>query len=957
MDYLEWNNAIASHFFNEANSGKDVYLYATRSDIISWGRETQQFQESTDDEIWADFVQAINRVKFEWGQGLDINRIEIERNNPSIIARVIGVYDYGNLNFFIGQSEYPLYLSFLVVLVLPLAEIDDDNQFPTRGGAYYERANGKLSEYGFTIIDNELCSNTFRKICLNEDDGKDIWQALENWSRQRNLGTFSKPNLQGQNTNRWLRTVFTQALISESEVNRFKLLFSALDLPVGLNLSDEEIANLLRNGETKQIVFRGRENRYQSAINNANLINLFRQKYEKWDGKTRIETTDRNTGIRTIGDEGTRYNIYLTLRFNNNNTIQLRHRIWYKNPTESPETLYFENLRETYLNSNGWSDAEFEVANITQQKRYTDSENNIDAIFRPSEIYLFQQLIQNVWVSRAKYEKGCKYYILVRDNHHAVEWLDANAESLTDYQLPASFLLFRIENAQNSCEGCSLLTLPVFNANNIKITDSNNIIISKDRVQTVFSNLFPVEFKISDITVNHTVSAEFDAPDREQSALEYDEYRDVWMLNDRLYQYEEFKIKIYLNGEQVFESPQKYVYTEPTLNNLQESLRDEFGNYVEQENQAITRGLELIVTDVSALDSTLNAQQQQITKGQYSPEQDALLYAISSIGIMDKKQFREIVGLIIKNQYANNQEVEKDRFDLLNEYERLGFVNYDYYNNESKVTVNKPTLIRLPVRYERIVNQITEIKPRDSYFRAVFVGARTPEFVNELELYCNNNNVLVEYRQSDDNRLLPQQIVLYARKLGDLKKVAQCMQGKFQKNKVFAEILFKKILSITDYTERIIQDENRIYDYPQDAVLYKNFKCLDYGGNLSNKTTFNNQLDLVTYSPGTYKEQTVLWYRGNQYPVDKYWGYFVVMSLMNVVNRHIIVDEINCIIKIPVQLRFPRIYARVFSLMSAMRPNTECIDGVRYKCYYLPLIAPYNREIDIARIKNKLRIN
>jgi hypothetical protein len=27
MNYLEWNNLIAQHFFNPENAGKDVYLY------------------------------------------------------------------------------------------------------------------------------------------------------------------------------------------------------------------------------------------------------------------------------------------------------------------------------------------------------------------------------------------------------------------------------------------------------------------------------------------------------------------------------------------------------------------------------------------------------------------------------------------------------------------------------------------------------------------------------------------------------------------------------------------------------------------------------------------------------------------------------------------------------------------------------------------------------------------
>jgi hypothetical protein len=984
MNYLEWNNAIAKHLFNEANAGKDVYLYATKRDIIRLGRETNRFEQATDDtSIWQDFVKAINNVSFTLRDGTPVNRL----NYTSLIDRLKSVYAYNCKQLFKGQSVYPLYLSFLVVLVLPLADIAD-NDFPRNSKDYYPRANDYFQTNG--INNDNLTTARYKTICVDDRNrnSDDIWLSLENWSQTHNWGLFIKPNIQGNTVNRYVRTVFTQALISESDVSRIKFLFDAIDLPVGMNLSDDEIEKLLKKDKTQQIVFRGNVNRYNSAMNNIlpHFINLFKKEYEKWDGTTYIENIDKTTGKTTVEDAGTTYNIYLTLRFRNNE-VQFKHRIWHKNPTESPETLCF-NRKETYLRTDGWSDAEYEVSDICHQVKMIDSKNNIKAIFKPSDIYLFQEISQNVWASKSKYEKGIDYYVLVKENHQTVNWLTNNARQQINYKLPDSYLLFRITEANYSCDECRLLTLPIFKNDEIEINDSdNNIVISSGRNKTVFSNSYPIYFEISGISKDCTVFAEFDELGRNKAELKYDSIGNLWVLQDKLNnllcQDKEFSIRIYLNNECVFESTRKYEYSKPALINIQSSFRDQYGNYVKNGETAISKGLELLPKEASARDQNLAATQQQtITKGRYNEQQDELLYAITAIGKMKKKQFRESVNIIINRCFQDDNDIQKHRFDILNEYDRLGYVNYDYYNKEGIVTVNEPAIIRLPVRYERIVNKITSITPLDFYFRAILVGARTKELVEQLEQYCQSNNVRIEYQSVKDelsygiveqgvlirteykfvneNKLLPQQIVLYAKSLDNIEAVANCLKKKFccifQKEKVFAEILFKNIPSIEDYKNTVINSENEIFDYPFEASGYKNFKCLDFREDLSDKDTFDPQLDLVTYSPGTYKEQTILWYKRKQYPIDKYWGYFVLMSLMNVVGKHILIDEDNFIIKIPVQLRFPKIFARAFALMSEERPYSK-IGNVLYRCYKLPVIAPYNIAISIPEIREKLNIN
>jgi hypothetical protein len=38
MNYTEWNNFIAGHFFKPENAGKDIVLYLTKQDLINYSK-------------------------------------------------------------------------------------------------------------------------------------------------------------------------------------------------------------------------------------------------------------------------------------------------------------------------------------------------------------------------------------------------------------------------------------------------------------------------------------------------------------------------------------------------------------------------------------------------------------------------------------------------------------------------------------------------------------------------------------------------------------------------------------------------------------------------------------------------------------------------------------------------------------------------------------------------------
>ena len=57
MNFLEWNNLIAKHFFNPDQAGKDIHLFITKQEIINLAKEN--FNEETDQEIWEDYLRKL----------------------------------------------------------------------------------------------------------------------------------------------------------------------------------------------------------------------------------------------------------------------------------------------------------------------------------------------------------------------------------------------------------------------------------------------------------------------------------------------------------------------------------------------------------------------------------------------------------------------------------------------------------------------------------------------------------------------------------------------------------------------------------------------------------------------------------------------------------------------------------------------------------------------------------
>ena len=133
MNYLEWNNAIGKWFFNEEKAEQEVYLFISKNDIVRIGKENGI--EAQDDNIFIDFIDGIRQGipgRSSYGNILEhaLYAYNKWKENPISIDDV--------------QVEYPLYIGYLALFVLPLTE---SVQTDLRADAYYPRLRSFLNKF------------------------------------------------------------------------------------------------------------------------------------------------------------------------------------------------------------------------------------------------------------------------------------------------------------------------------------------------------------------------------------------------------------------------------------------------------------------------------------------------------------------------------------------------------------------------------------------------------------------------------------------------------------------------------------------------------------------------------------------------------------------------------------------------------------------------------------------
>ena len=201
MNYKDWNNRIAAHFFHPGMAGKNVYLYVTQELISNLGQDKGIG--------FADFINAVKTGRRAKWQSEGICRDALWSMK---------------LKF----DKYPSYIGYLALFVLAAGV---DGEFATH--AYYPKLRELLGEPSAT--------GTY------PDFGEmgQLWQNLEHWANEEKAGELGIFICRNVGNRRHIGIPLAQALLSEKERRSLAYIFADANLDPMVPPEQEEIRSLV----------------------------------------------------------------------------------------------------------------------------------------------------------------------------------------------------------------------------------------------------------------------------------------------------------------------------------------------------------------------------------------------------------------------------------------------------------------------------------------------------------------------------------------------------------------------------------------------------------------------------------------------------------------------------------------------------------------------------------------
>ena len=252
MNYLQWNQLIASHFFHPNMAGKNVYLYVTQELIIDLGQDKGVG--------FADFIKAVKTGCRKQPEGLCKD------------ARAIMKLRFG---------EYPAYIGYLALFVLAAGV---DGEFSTH--AYYPRLRELLRE------------TTSEGTYPNFQEMGQLWQNLEYWANEQKSGELGIFTCRNVGNRRHIGLPLAQALLSEEERRSLPCIFADANLDPMTLLEQEEMRLLVIKHGRNHLLNRTLR-LLQEANSNINdvrqaLLEIIIDELHDWDGY--VEDSSSSTG-------------------------------------------------------------------------------------------------------------------------------------------------------------------------------------------------------------------------------------------------------------------------------------------------------------------------------------------------------------------------------------------------------------------------------------------------------------------------------------------------------------------------------------------------------------------------------------------------------------------------------------------------------------------------------------
>ena len=439
FNYMEWNERLAHHYFNEEMAGREVLLYANKQIINSLG------------EGLGDVTHFINSVKVG-PPGM---------TKSGLCQKALQTYEGWRSQ----NIAYPPYIAFLVLFVL--AEDTEGNFAPH---AYYPRLNQMLD----TPLEQHAPPSFYQMW--------ELWYDLEKWSkedRHEELGRFVF-RIRGE----WKHVglPLSQTLLSYNERTNLRLIFDKADI----DPTDAPAVNVMNNIllhygghehllQKRTLYILAPTNTQNVALKNA-LLEFVLEELGSWDGSPptitepdRIGITEAKTGLRICLREDPLSQKFETyFRFKTNRPMPDTEFNFVREDNKQILTCFESNASWSSplkdQNSNYFNASSI---NWAENFQLSDPENNWHAKLKGARVRLFlpgKRENLTDWIESQRLERKTEFLVAVHSEIKDTisDWGYQSCDNFCEkhnFGLPLGWNIYYGRNSNKSCEGVDVLTL------------------------------------------------------------------------------------------------------------------------------------------------------------------------------------------------------------------------------------------------------------------------------------------------------------------------------------------------------------------------------------------------------------------------------------------------------------------------------------------------------------------
>jgi len=939
MNYLEWNNAIGKWFFNEEKAEQEVYLFISKHDIVQIGKE--QGLDGDDEKIFVDFIEAIR-------QGIPGRSF-----NSNILEHALYAYNKWQENpmKIDGiQVEYPLYIGYLALFVLPLTE---SNQTDLRADAYYPRVRSFLKKYGLPTMPAQNEYNNWNS----------LWDDLFDWSfenKNTELGYFEVHPFRNE---RWVYVgkPLSQSIFPIHSVRQLPQFFETCGLVPGEEIGGATFRKLLLVNGEKHL---GLTSRVLNAIRDTDnelgqsIINIVKKNYQEWNGNT----DQYDPEIEIIKKGNTVAQLRLCIEGDRARGYRTYYRLYTK--LDFPEDLTFvHNDREHKCQQfgKGWSKPLF--LPFDEGMELQDNLNKWKAKFPEKDVRLLiegKNFHLSGWVE-VPYMVTSRMLLLVKEEQSVSieEWGDCfskgDFKKIPAAGIPGGHVLYEICNPPIGHPD-----IPV-----LQFKADKRIIISggmKIWVRTWLKDLLP-DVELENGRGTETVYLAYEDSDEKILLERKDIDQPFWTLPVDIKTNKGFYVKVEgynVKGEQL----KNYIVDSQgkveALDERELPTRDKFGQVVNKdERQEFVIGSQLFAIDERRFQlrqSLYNHDfRPQTTHGEYESPMSNELNSYNDLLITfltvkresSVQDYYDAFESVYQKRFGPD-EIESHSIELsrlkrwsLNYLDYMGFLDYEY--STKKIVVNPPQFILIPAQSGR---------------KMLLIGGRTPELISKIKAVVENEGLYINLEPQDHSLtpfILPPTVTVTGFDESDgtkierkFKKVAEACSISFHPDKLPQFRLAEYSGSIDNYISQLTPDERfddlgwpaRVFD----ATLLR-FIPID-------NHSIDKSCSLVEYRLTEYNFKHRFWKDGLPYAVNKNWGRYMILNHQR--KEVIFNDRKKNFVAIPATLPLPRLISEAMTLFSGKAPMRKYIEIEGIKTWFiiyenLPHIMAYNTFLKVGQ--------